>query len=238
MDVPARTGLGSSSSFTVALLQASYTLNNQPISTRELADMAVYIERDLLREEGGKQDQFIATYGGIQSMSIDRAGNVEIAPLDIAPDIVHDLEGRLMMFYTGVQRESPPVQAKVTARIRSDAKVTRYLHRVKEIGFESARALSQGDLDGFGQLMDLHWREKRQMAEGVSSSSIDELYEVARDSGAAGGKLIGAGGGGYLLFYCPNGDRESVRRAMVGRGLRELRFRFASEGSTVLTNLP
>lgn len=236
MDVPGRTGLGSSSSFTVALLQASYALTGQVISKRDLAEKAVYVERVLLREAGGVQDQFIAAYGGIQVLEIDQTGTVNISPLEIAPDVLHDLEGRLMMFYTGIQRKSYTIQNEVISNIQSDEERVSYLHRIKEIGKESARALSRGNLDEFGHLMDLHWQEKRRMADSISSSRLDELYEIGKKCGALGGKLIGAGGGGFLIFYCP-GKRTDLREAMIAQGLKELRFRFDSRGSTVVANL-
>lgn len=236
MDVPGRTGLGSSSSFTVGLLQAAYTLIGQIVSKRELAEKAMYVERVLLKEAGGVQDQFIAAYGGVQVLEIDKTGNVDISPLDIAPDVLHDLEGRLMIFYTGIQRESYPVQAEVTNNLQSGEKTVGYLHKVKEIGKESAKALLKGDLDEFGHLMDLHWHEKRRMADSISSTHIDELYELGKRHGALGGKLIGAGGGGFLMFYCP-GNRTDLREAMLTQGLRELRFRFDDRGSTVVANL-
>ena len=236
-DVPAGTGLGSSSSFTVGLLKAITTKNKGPIlDAEELARKAIYIERVQLKEAGGIQDQYIAAYGGIRELKIAENGSVNVQSLSIELDTRVSLEKRLLMFYTGVQRRSSDIQAKVSRDVVAAGGSIDYLHRTKEIGLESASALQSGNLDYYGELMDQNWQIKKAMSKSISSNEIDNFYEIGKTNGALGGKVIGAGGGGFLLFYVPKGKMEKLRREMASWGLKELPFTFANSGSGSLTN--
>jgi D-glycero-alpha-D-manno-heptose-7-phosphate kinase len=233
-DIPAGTGLGSSGSFTTALLRALHTLNRNYISRQDLAEQACRIEIDLLGEPVGKQDQYIASYGGVTCFDFLPDGRVEVAPLKLAGSTLHDLEDTLALFFTGVTRSASDILRDQDSRTRGgDPGMIENLHRVKELGYATRQALEGGDLRGFAGIMHRHWEHKKKRSAGMTSERIDHYYELARRNGALGGKLIGAGGGGFLMFYTE--DRTRLRRAMCAAGLREVRVRFDYAGTTVLT---
>jgi D-glycero-alpha-D-manno-heptose-7-phosphate kinase len=232
-DIPAGTGLGSSGSFTTALLCALHAYRRNHVTQRELADQACHIEMDILGEPIGKQDQYIAAYGGITAFTFQPDGHVEVEPLRIPPATVHRLEDGLAMFFTGYTRNAGEILKDQDVRSKQkDQGMIENLHFVKQLGYESKAALEAGDLKGFGELMHGHWERKRARSSGMSNREIDGYYELARANGAIGGKLIGAGGGGFLLFYTE--DKARLSAVMARAGLREVRFRFDFGGNRVM----
>lgn len=234
-DIPAGTGLGSSGSFTTALLQGLHILRKNFITKRELAEEACHIEIDKLGEPIGKQDQYIAAFGGVTCFQFGRDGSIGVAPLKIDPDTLHALEDNLMLVFTGYTRSAGAILKDQDSRSKSNEQsITDNLHRVKEMGFETKEAFERGDLNRIAEIMHTHWENKKKRAGGMSNSQIDCYYELARNNGALGGKLVGAGGGGFLLFYTESKAR--LRRALCGEaGLRELRIRFDFEGTSLVT---
>jgi len=234
-DIPAGTGLGSSGSFTTALLRALHMFKRNFVPTRELAEQACHIEMDILHEPIGKQDQYIAAFGGITCFTFKPDNHVDVEPLQLSPETLHNLEDNLVLFFTGYTRSASEILKDQDSRSREkDQSMIDNLHFVKRLGYESKEALVGGDLGKFAELMHVHWEHKRARSKGMSNSQIDSLYELARKSGALGGKLIGAGGGGFLMFYTE--DKRRLRRAMIDAGLREVRFRFDFEGTAVVAH--
>ncbi len=234
-DIPAGTGLGSSGSFTTALLKAFHVYRNNMVQPWELAEQACHIEIDCLKEPIGKQDQYIAAYGNITCFRFLPNDQVEAWPLKLGEETLHNLEDSLMLFFTGYCRSASEVLAEQDAKSRvSNAEMIANLHYVKELGRQSQQALEQGNLHGFGQLMHTHWEHKKKRSGKMSNPKIDQWYELARNNGAIGGKLIGAGGGGFLMFYVE--DRVRLRRAMREAGLQEVRFRFDYRGTDVVVD--
>ena len=232
-DIPAGTGLGSSGSFTTALLKALHTLKKNLIHPEDLAQQACYVEMDVLKEPIGKQDQYIAAYGGVTFFRFLPNGQVEASPLEIDTDTLYNLEENLLLFFTGYSRSASEILREQDVKSRqNDKEMITNLHFVKEIGRESKEALEGGDLRKFAELMNVHWEHKKKRSGIMSNNQIDHWYEVARENGAMGGKLIGAGGGGFLMFYAE--DKMALRRAMRGAGLEEVRFRFDFEGTKVI----
>lgn len=232
-DIPAGTGLGSSGSFTVGLLKAIHSFKQEPVSLKDLAEEACDIEINRLHEPIGKQDQYIAAYGGIICMEIEKGGHVNVSPLQIAADTMHDLEDNLLMFFTGYSRNASVVLADQKKKTETnDADMIANLDFIKELGMSIKKALEEGRAEEFGQLMHEHWLHKQKRSVGMSNANINRWYDIARANGAIGGKLIGAGGGGFLLFYAS--DRKALRKAMAQENLAEVRFRFDHEGSKVL----
>ena len=232
-DIPAGTGLGSSGSFTTALLKALHALKRNLIHPRELAEQACHIEIDLLKEPIGEQDQYIAAFGGITCFTFRKDGSVEAEPLKIDEEIKHNLEDSLVMFFTGYSRKAGSILKEQDDKTKkADSDMVQNLHFVKDLGLRSRAALEAGDLDGFGKLMDEHWQHKKRRSGGMSNPKIDDWYALAMRSGASGGKLIGAGGGGFLLFHAR--DKAKLRHAMIAAGMREVRFRFDFEGTKIV----
>jgi D-glycero-alpha-D-manno-heptose-7-phosphate kinase len=232
-DIPAGTGLGSSGSFTTALLKALYAHRKRLIHPHELAEQACHIEIDRLREPVGKQDQYIAAFGGVTCFRFHKDGRVAAEPLGLAMDTLFDLEDNLLLFFTGFSRSAGSIlQDQQTKTQRHDDDMLRNLHHVKELGQRSRQALLQGQPALFGELMHEHWQHKKSRSQGMSNPQIDEWYELGRSNGAIGGKVVGAGGGGFLMFYAS--DRTRLRRAMARAGLEEVRFRFDFEGTKVM----
>lgn len=232
-DIPAGTGLGSSGSFTTALLKALHTYKKNLVHPRELAEQACHIEMDLLKEPIGKQDQYIAAYGGITCFQFLPNGQVEAWPLKIKPETLYDLEDNLLLFFTGYSRSASSIlKEQDTKSKQSDQAMVDNLHFVKDLGYQSKDALESGDLHRFGELMKVHWEFKKQRSGSMSNGEIDAWYALALENGAVGGKLIGAGGGGFLLFYTE--DKARLRKALAQTALREVRYRFDFEGTKVV----
>jgi D-glycero-alpha-D-manno-heptose-7-phosphate kinase len=235
-DVPAATGLGSSGSFTVGLLNALYAHQRVVKTPEQIAEEACEIAQNRLHEPSGKQDEYTASLGGLRSYEIDRRGVVKTKPLRIADDTLAELEYGIMMFYTGITRSASVILDKQQKRVSEDGDAVEKMHRIKAIGLESKKSLEAGDLRRFGELLHEHWTIKRGVTASISSERIDSWYAIARRSGAIGGKVVGAGGGGFLMLYCEEGRRK-VRAALRKEGLVEYRFRFDFEGSKVIYNI-
>jgi D-glycero-alpha-D-manno-heptose-7-phosphate kinase len=232
-DVPSGTGLGSSGTFTVGLLKALYAFKRQPATPEDLAAEACDIEINVLQRAIGKQDQYIAAFGGLTCFDFRPDGSVGVKPLAISDDTLLDLEHNLLMFFTGYSRNSIGVLADQNERsLKGDHAMIENLHFTKQLGISIKDALESGKTRCYAELMKEHWEHKRARSNGMSNEQINHWYEIGMNNGALGGKLVGAGGGGYLLFYAE--DPMRVRRALAPEGLAELRFRFDHDGSTVL----
>ncbi len=279
-DLSAGTGMGSSSSYTVGLLRALNAMMRRHIPVQELAEEACKIEIDLIGKPIGKQDQYAAAYGGVIVMEIDKSGKVTVTPLDIAHETIYELENRLMMFYTDIQRDANEILAEQSRKIDNESMLVgegegergglgdkergrqgdketggqgeeetgrqgeeekrsavEAMHRIKEIGREVKTALEKGDVDRFGKLLNEHWLVKKSISTKMSNPDIDRWYATAMANGALGGKLMGAGGGGFLLLCVDNGKRKHLRSTMEAAGLRYMDFKFDWEGSKELVNI-
>ena len=237
-DLSAGTGMGSSGSYTVGLLNGLNIMLRRHISVHELADEACKVEMELAKKPVGKQDQFAAAFGGIKVLEIDQGGKVKVSPLELENEIVNELENRLMTFYTHVERDASEILAEQGKKVTADeSAATNSMHRIKEIGVQSAAALQKGNIDEFGKLMHAHWAEKKKISSKMSMKKIDEYYDTAMKCGALGGKIMGAGGGGFMVFCIEPGRRKDVRTAMEKAGLRYMDFKFDWNGSTVLVNV-
>ena len=232
-DIPAGTGLGSSGSFITALLKALHTHKKNLIHPYELAEQACRIEIDILQEPIGKQDQYIAAFGGITCFRFLPNDQVEAWPLKIDRDTLYNLEDNLLLFFTGYSRSASTILKEQDVKSQqNDREMIANLHFVKELGRESQMALETGNLGRFAELMNIHWKHKQKRSANMSNDQINQWYELACQHGALGGKLIGAGGGGFLMFYAE--DKVHLRRAMREAGLQEVRFRFDFEGTKVV----
>jgi len=236
-DVPANSGLGASSSFTVTLLNALHAYKHDFVTQKQLADEACHIEIDVLGEPIGKQDQYIAAFGGLTCLTFDRNGEVLVEPLRIYPEALDQLESGLLLFFTGRERSASEILSEQDEKSKQDdPEMVSNLHQVKEIGLETRKHLEKGYVDALGELFHLHWEMKKKRSEKMTEPFIDECYEVARKSGALGGKLVGAGGGGFLMFYCNNGLKPKLVEAMTNMGLKWERFHFDFDGAKILVN--
>jgi D-glycero-alpha-D-manno-heptose-7-phosphate kinase len=232
-DIPSGTGLGSSGSFTTALLKALYAHYRKNIHPEQLAELACKIEIEKLGEPIGKQDQYIAAYGGITEFNFHKDGSVSSAPLNLSVKTVHDLEDNLLLFFTGISRSAGSIlKDQVDKSKQKDSKMVENLHFTKDLGLRSKAALVQGDTKKFGELMHEHWEHKKSRSSGMTSDFIDDAYGQAMRAGAVGGKLVGAGGGGFLMFYAH--DKEMLRKKMSQLRLEEVRFHFDFEGTKVI----
>ncbi len=232
-DIPAGTGLGSSSSFTTALLRALHTMKGNIVSTRTLAEEACEIEMHRLHEPIGKQDQYIAAYGGITCMNFHKDGYVWVDPLEISKDTLYNLEDNLCLYFTGFSRSAGGILAEQDKKSKEmDKEMIKNLDFVKDLGYQSKKAFETGNLNTFADIMNVHWEYKKKRSGGMSNPQIDEWYDLAMKNGALGGKMIGAGGGGFLMFYA--NDKIKLRKAMSTTPMTEVRFRFEKEGSKIL----
>jgi D-glycero-alpha-D-manno-heptose-7-phosphate kinase len=236
-EVPAMTGLGSSGSFAVGLLNALYTFKDENHSRQALAEEACRLQMEILKEPCGFQDSFIGAFGGLVCLDIDRGGHVEVSHVRISDEALRELEHSLVFFYTGIKRSSTDVlQSQAAAVKKGGSEALEAMHSIKKIGFEVKRALERGNLSEFGRLQNEHWMAKKHTSSIVSSSNIDRWYELGLKNGALGGKLMGAGGGGFLMFYCENG-KDNLRKAMAKEGLREIGFGFEPDGSRIAVHI-
>jgi D-glycero-alpha-D-manno-heptose-7-phosphate kinase len=232
-DIPAGTGLGSSGSFTTALLKAFHAHKKNLVHPAELAEQACQIELEKLGEPIGKQDQYIAAYGGITCFKFMPDGQVEAWPLKISEETLYDLEDNLLLFFTGYARSASKILKDQDDKSKqSDKAMVENLHFVKNLGQQSQAALQSNNLDEFARLMDVHWQRKKERSPSMSNQDINAWYDCAMANGALGGKIIGAGGGGFLMFYAK--DKARLRHAMREKGLTEVRFRFDFEGTKIL----
>jgi len=234
-DIPAGTGLGSSSSFTTAVLKALHHCRRNLVQPQQLAEEACHIELDFLKEPIGKQDQYIAAFGGITCFEFKRDEPVKAYPLRVSEETLFNLEDNLLLFFTGYSRSASAILKEQNDKSKQqDKKMIDNLHFVKELGYRCKEALESADLIEFGRLMDVHWQNKKKRSGSMSNGDIDRWYDTAMQNGAVGGKLIGAGGGGFLMFYAA--DKVRLRRAMRDIGLREVRFRFDFEGTKIVAD--
>ena len=232
-DIPGGTGLGSSGSFTTALLKALHAFKKNLISPAELAEQACDIEMNKLGEPIGKQDQYIAAVGGITAFTFNKDGTVTYRPCAISEETLFNLEDNLLLFFTGYSRSASAILKDQNDKSKKhDPAMLDNMHFTKELGYQSLAALEVGNLEAFARLMDVHWQRKKIRSSGMSNAHINDWYDHAMANGALGGKLIGAGGGGFLMFYA--GDKKKLRHAMREKGLQEVRFRFDFEGSKVV----
>ncbi|MFH1903650.1 MAG: galactokinase [Candidatus Omnitrophota bacterium] len=232
-DIPAGTGLGSSGSFTTALLKTLHAYKHNLIHPGELAEQACDIEINRLKEPIGKQDQYIAAYGGITCFEFAKNDKVKAYPLKIDKETLYDLEDNLLLFFTGYCRSASEILKEQRQKSKkNDKDMLENLHFIKDLGIQSKKALEKGDLIKFGNLMNVHWEHKKKRSKEMSNPKIDQWYNLAVDNGAVGGKLIGAGGGGFLMFYAT--DKTKLRHAMIQAGLKEVRFRFDFEGTKLI----
>ncbi len=237
-DVPANCGLGTSSSFTVSLLNALHAYKRDFVTQKQLADEACYIEIDVLGQPIGKQDQHIAAFGGITCLTFEKSGEVIVEPLRISDEALDQLISSMLLFHTGIERSASEILAEQDKKSKEDdPEVTDNLHRIKEIGLETRAALERGDVDEFGELLNVHWQTKKKRSRKMTDPFIDECYEVACKNGALGGKIIGAGGGGFFMFYCNNGVKPRLYQAMNRIGLKPVNFHLDFEGAKILVNM-
>ena len=236
-DVPAGCGLGTSSSFTVALLNALHTYKRQFITQKQIAEEACHIEIDVLGEPIGKQDQYMAAFGGLTCLTFEKNGDVLVEPLRVTPEVYDQLESNLILFFTGTERSASAIlRDQDTKSKNDDPAVLENLHRIKDIGLETRKYLEKGQVDMLGELFRTHWETKKKRSPDISTPQIDECYETAMKNGALGGKLIGAGGGGFFMFYCKNGEKHKVIEAIRAMDLKWERFHFDYEGAKILVN--
>ena len=236
-DVPAGTGLGSSSCYAVGLLNALHTLLRQPVSYQALAEEACRLEIDLLHKPIGKQDQYIASFGGLTVLEIAREGTVTVSRANVSDSTLDDLQRNLLIFYTGTDRSSLDILSDQSRGAAQPANpVVESLHAIREMGCRIRAYIEEGDLTSFGLLLDQHWQYKKKLSSRVTSPHLDSLYQLAKENGALGGKISGAGGGGFFVFYTERGHQK-LRAALRAAGLREMRYRFDFEGTKVLVNL-
>jgi D-glycero-alpha-D-manno-heptose-7-phosphate kinase len=237
-DLPANSGLGSSSSFTVALLNALHTYRREFKSSRQLAEEACAIEIDRLGEPIGKQDQYIAAFGGVTALTFGADGSVAVERVPVRDEVLDELETNLVILWSGVERPASVVLSEQGQRLRElEPDVVERMHAIKEIGHEVYRLLVAGDTDRYGELLHHHWMQKRKLASKMTDAMLDEHYEAARAAGALGGKLMGAGGGGFWMMYVRPADKRRLLETMAARGLRQLRFRFDDDGARIVANL-
>jgi D-glycero-alpha-D-manno-heptose-7-phosphate kinase len=231
-DIPAGTGLGSSGAFTVGLLRALYAYKREHVTAGALAEEACHIEIEVLQEPVGKQDQYIAAHGGLSRFEIDVDGRVRVSPLAITNDTLRDLEENLLLFFTGYSHKAGEVLADQDKRSSAgDETMLVQLAETEAIGRRIGAALEVGDTEEYAALMHEHWLAKRERSAYMSNPDIDRWYQLGIDNGGIGGKLVGAGAGGFLLFYAKDAGR--LREAMSGEGLAEVRFFFDHDGTTV-----
>lgn len=237
-ELPAQSGLGSSSTFTVALLNALHAYKREFVSSAQLAEEACELEISRLAEPIGKQDQYIAAYGSIVALTFEPDGAVQVAPVPIRDEVLDELESNLLVVYSGVERPARRVlTAQKQALEDASGPARAAMDRIKAIGHEVHRLLCDGELDRYGELLHEHWLSKRRQTAAMTDPGLDAHYEAARAAGAIGGKLMGAGGGGFFLFYVRPAARRRVIEALAARGLRQLRFRFELDGARIVANL-
>jgi D-glycero-alpha-D-manno-heptose-7-phosphate kinase len=237
-DVPAGTGLGSSGSYLVALLTALHALKRNTVPPQALAEHACHIEMKLAGHSVGKHDHYLASFGGVTCLEIERDGNVHVTPLNMSAAAAEDFIANILLFYTGITRSSGDIldeQKKSTEQ--GDKSVLESLHRTKELGYRIREVLERGNLDQFGELLDQHWQNKKKRSGKIADKRIDEWYELAHANGARGGKIMGAGGGGFFMFYCPDKHKSGLRQALTNDGMREMRYNFDFSGAKVLVNV-
>lgn len=236
-DVPAGTGLGSSSTYLVGLLTSLYELRRERVPTQALAEFACKVEIEMAGHPVGKQDHYLAAFGGITCLEIERDGRVQVSPLAISRTTAEDLQSRVLLFFTGLTRSANNILKEQRQDTEQGAQtVVDSLHYTKELGYRVKEALEQGKLETFGHILHDHWENKKRRSSSISNPNIDRWYNLAREAGALGGKVIGAGGGGFLMLYCPIRKKGAVRKVLAAEGLEEMPYQFDFQGAKVLVN--
>jgi D-glycero-alpha-D-manno-heptose-7-phosphate kinase len=239
-DVPGRSGMGTSGSFTVSLLHTLHAFKGKYVSQRQLAEKAYKIETEILKEHIGKQDQYISAFGGVTNLIFSKDGTVTVKPVKIKNEALKQLEQNIIIFYTGITRYASDILKEQNEKSKKDDKQTiETLHEIKRIGIETKKALEKGDIDKLGEYLDVHWNAKKKLSKGVSNNFIDECYTLARKNGALGGKIMGAGGGGFFMFY-HNGnkkDKKDFEKQLLKKGLKKMDFNFDFIGTKLLFNM-
>jgi D-glycero-alpha-D-manno-heptose-7-phosphate kinase len=236
-EVPSNSGLGSSSCFTVALLNALHTFKGEFVSKKDLAEEACHVEIDMLGEPIGKQDQYMAAVGGLTCLTFAKNGEVLVEPLHVTAETLEMLESNLLFFFTGKERSASDILKEQVDKSKSnDPAMEQNLHQIKDIGLKTREYLEKGQVDMLGELLHVHWETKKKRSARMSDPFIDECYEEARKKGANGGKLMGAGGGGFFMFYCQNGNKPRVTEALTRMGLRRERFNIDWNGARIMLN--
>jgi D-glycero-alpha-D-manno-heptose-7-phosphate kinase len=239
-DMPSSSGLGTSGSFTIALLNALHTYKKDFVSQKKLAEEACHIEMDILKEPIGKQDQYISAFGGITYFEFAKNGNVKVVPIKMSEEARDELHNNIILFYTGIQRSASKILKEQDDRSKNNESQTiETLHEIRKIGVETKKAFEKGDIDKLGEYLDDHWNIKKQLSKGVSNPYIDECYKHAKKNGALGGKIMGAGGGGFFMFYHNgnNTQKTAFIKAMGKKDLKKMRFNFDFEGSKIILNM-
>ncbi len=239
-DIPSSSGLGTSGSFTVAVLNALHTYKREFVPQRQLAEEACKIEIEILKEPIGKQDQYISAFGGITSLHFAKDGKVTVEPLKMSEEARDELHNNIMLFYTGISRSASNILKEQDEKSKKNEEVTiETLHEIKRIGVETKKALEQGDVDKLGEFLDTHWNIKKRLSDSISNKFIDECYNLAKKNGALGGKIMGAGGGGFFMFYHNGNNNEKTRfiKTMLKKDLKKMRFNFDFEGAKIILNM-
>jgi D-glycero-alpha-D-manno-heptose-7-phosphate kinase len=238
-EIPPGTGLGSSASVCVNILKTLTTYLNQPLSKYALADRAFHVARHVLGRHVGRQDEFAAAFGGLNFITFQSDGHTEVEPVDIESGIMRDLQSSLMLFFTGSAHDSWTILQEQERLTRSQAgPAVGALHDARSFADRMLITLKAGDLNHFGELLDESWQTKKRISAKISNPRIDRLYELARSNGALGGKITGAGGGGFLLLFCPLDRQEAVRTALKNEGIKDMAFSFDTNGAQVVVNDP
>lgn len=239
-DMPSSSGLGTSGSFTVAVLNALHTYKKEFVSQKQLAEEACKIEIEILKEPIGKQDQYIAAFGGITSFEFAKDGSVTVKPVKMSDEARDELHSNIMLFYTGITRSASKILREQHEKSeRDEDAVIDTLHEIKRIGLETKVAFERGDIDKLGEFLDVHWNIKKQLSKGITNEYIDDCYNLAKKNGALGGKIMGAGGGGFFMFYHNgnNTEKTALIRALGEKGLKRMRYDFDFEGSKIILNM-
>lgn len=235
-DVPTGTGLGGSSSFLVALLKALYEYKNEQIASKYLAEKACQIEIDILKEPIGKQDQYLASFGGLIQLNLTKENNALVSPLNVSNETLKELEKNILLFFTGIKRDASEVLSDQKKSAEDDESKLQYMHEIKKIGTGIKKALETGNLRRFAKWLNVHWELKRGLSKKMTNDQIDQWYETGIKNGALGGKISGAGGGGFLMFYCEEDRQSGLKKAMSDLGLQEMPFDFDFDGAKVIFN--
>ena len=235
-EIPPGTGLGSSSTVTVAIIKAVSTALKQNLDQKQLAELACFMELEKLGAPIGKQDQYAAAFGGLNWIEFGQDG-VQVEPLDLSREIRDRLEYNLLLFFTGSFRSASDILEEQTeSSQKQDERVMEALHKVKKMAYQVRDCIRQGDLGTFGELLHQNWVQKKRFAKGVSNPKIDKVYKLARKNGALGGKITGAGGGGFLMLYCEPAHQQAVTLALEREGLNRMDYHFDRQGARVLMN--
>jgi len=238
-EIPPGTGLGSSASVCVNIIKTLTTYMNRPLSKYELAEKAFHLARHVLAKHVGKQDEYAAAFGGLNFISFHRDGGTLVEALEVESAVLQELQSNLMLFFTGSSHDSWNILQEQERSTRTHSGSTLgALHEVKELAIRMRQAIERGNLHEFGRLLHEGWQSKRRISNRISNSQIDYLYSLALDHGALGGKITGAGGGGFLLFYCERADQPAVREAMRNQGIPEMAFEFDMQGAQAIVNDP